>query len=257
MGCPLFKYLQKIAKTWNIQGLISDNILEDIIESFRKNHIIMIDVSLIKFRDKENGGSPSRLWGSVYLSQRNSESKRAKGTWKDEQSAATRCSKEKYEKNSANYRKCKKNWHFPQGKSLRLYFTIWVFRVQKFLWLLPEVPILSWIPVDGGQSSYFELYRNFFQKFLFWAGFQWMVAKLKVVLWKCALGVKWQFPRCYRQKLKGKDQVLQKNCRCTCSHKSIWASSEPQQRVQDFWFSRLDQSLLRLALKFPIWACQL
>ena len=100
MCCPLFKYLQKIAKTWNIQGLISDNILEDIIESFRKNHIIMIDVSLIKFRDKENGGSPSRLWGSVYLSQKNSESKRAK-CW---------CSKEKYEpeKNSANYRNCKK-----------------------------------------------------------------------------------------------------------------------------------------------------
>ena len=139
MGCALFEYLQKIAKTWNIQGLISDNILEDIIES--KNHIIMIDVSLIKFRDKENGGSPSRLLGSVYLSQKNYESKRAK-CW---------CSKEKYEKNSANYRKCKKNWHFPQGKSLRLYFTIWVFRVQKFLWLLPEVPILSWIPVDGGQ----------------------------------------------------------------------------------------------------------
>ena len=45
--CCLF--LQRIAKTF--KGSISDNILEEIIESFRKNHII--GASLIAFGDKE------------------------------------------------------------------------------------------------------------------------------------------------------------------------------------------------------------
>ena len=150
--CRLF--LQKIAKTLKALISASDNIVEDIVPSFRKNHII--GASLIAFRDKEREQLIPFL--GFHFHCRKGISKLNE---KDEDNTAKRYSRKNYERNSANHRNAENFVIFFKGKVLwcghkqlgRPHCRLGELNVSETVLDLPEDIFLLLLPKEGSEPA--------------------------------------------------------------------------------------------------------